>query len=321
MKEIGGYFGKEELLKNGGEYHPSLVALNTARNALVYLAKARGIRKVFLPYFLCDSVRLVCEREKIDCELYHIDASFRPVFEKKLKEGEALYLVNYYGLLTDREISEYRDKFGNVIADYIHAFFRKPIEGIDTVYSCRKFFGVPDGAYLATDCLLKEDLPIDESEGRLSHILGRSRDGASAHYAEFKANDASFKTLPLMKMSGLTHKMLSEIDYEAVKSRREENFAFLHSALGGENRLIRNLPAGPYAYPFYCENGMALKKKLAEKKIYVATLWPNVTESDRPVEKDLAENILPLPCDQRYGREEMQYVIESIREEINKNHE
>lgn len=310
--EIGGYFGAEQLLCSGGEYYQNLVALNTARNALVYLIKAKRIRKIYIPYLLCDSVSLVCERESFPYEYYHTDEKFRPVFDKDLADGEFLYIVNLYGQISNEEFVRYKEKYERIIVDNIHAFFQKPIDGIDTIYSCRKFFGVPDGAYLATDCLLHKDLPIDNSDGRTSHIYGRIKDGASAHYAEFKANDASFKQLPLMRMSELTHKMLSEIDYEAVKTIREENYKILHQHLGPKNRLHLRLPEGPYAYPFYCENGMAVKKKLAEKNIYVATLWPNVLEIGDTVEKDLAENILPLSCDQRYGLSEMRFAINEV---------
>ena len=38
-------------------------------------------------------------------------------------------------------------------------------------------------------------------------------------------------------------------------------------------------------------------------------------EFDRDtMEYDWAANVLPLPCDQRYGAEEMQYIADSIRE-------
>ena len=55
------------------------------------------------------------------------------------------------------------------------------------------------------------------------------------------------------------------------------------------------------------------KKKLAEKKIYVATLWPNVMEIGNNIESDLAENILPLPCDQRYGIDEMKLLVATLQ--------
>ena len=61
---------------------------------------------------------------------------------------------------------------------------------------------------------------------------------------------------------------------------------------------------------------MEVKKKLAEKKIYVATLWSNVLELDGTPEKDYAENILPLPCDQRYGNEEMNTIVTEIKNHV-----
>ena len=46
------------------------------------------------------------------------------------------------------------------------------------------------------------------------------------------------------------------------------------------------------------------------------TNWRNILEEfDRDtMEYDWAANVLPLPCDQRYGAEEMQYIADSIRE-------
>ncbi len=316
MKEIGGYFGLENLIHNGGEYYGDLISLNTARNALVYIVKARKIRKIYIPYLLCDSVALACDREKIKYEYYHTDERFRPIFDRILRDDEYLYVVNTYGQISNEDIINLRDKYKRIIVDNIHAFFQKPVSETDTIYSCRKFFGVPDGAYLATDCVLNEELPTDNSDKRTSHIYGRIKDGASAHYAEFKANDDAFEHLPLMKMSALTHKMVSEIDYQKVKEIREKNYLYLHEQLGKENKLNLRIPEGPYAYPFYCENGMEIKKRLAENKIYVATLWPNVLELNGSTEKDYTENILPLPCDQRYNEEDMKYIIERINDYV-----
>lgn len=310
--EIGGYFGIDTLTNGVGEYYPDLFALNTARNALVYLLKARCIQKLYLPYYLCDSVSLVCKREGYSYEYYHITENFEPEFDKALSRGEYLYIVNYYGQISNEKLEGYKQKYKNIIVDNVQAFFQKAVDGIDTIYSCRKFMGVPDGAYLATDSILSERLEADKSEDRTSHIYGRAADGASAHYAEFRANDESFKQLPLRRMSSLTHRMLSEIDYEKVKKIRKDNYRYLHQHLVCSNKLELCIPEGPYAYPYYCENGMAIKKKLAERKIYVATLWPNVLEMQGLLEKNYAENILPLPCDQRYGEREMDFVLNSL---------
>ena len=107
MKEIGGYFELEQ--SNGfGEYYPSMIALNSARNALLYLVRAKGIKKLFIPYYLCDSISSVCERESIPYECYHISSNLLPDFDKNLGDDEYLYIVNYYGLLSDDEILSFK---------------------------------------------------------------------------------------------------------------------------------------------------------------------------------------------------------------------
>lgn len=311
MKEIGGYFGLEDF--QGQEYYHDLVAVNNARNALIYIVRAKKIKKLYIPYFLCESVSIACQREGCPCEYYYIDKDFKPVFDHTLEDGEYLYVVNYYGQLDKEYISELKSRYDRIIVDNVQAFFTRPMDGIDTVYSCRKFFGVPDGGYVATDAILDEEISQDVSMDRMKHVLGRY-EGACAgdYYNEFKANDHAFMDLELRAMSKLTRNILRAVDYENAKKKREENFAKLHSALGDINPLKIKTCEGPYAYPFYFKDGMKLKKLLAENKIFVATLWPNVLSMDGTIEKDYAENILPLPCDQRYDATDMDRIIYQI---------
>ena len=73
----------------------------------------------------------------------------------------------------------------------------------------------------------------------------------------------------------------------------------------------------PYAYPLYLDNGMDIKKRLSQVNIYVATLWPNVLNDGNDIERDFSKNILPLPCDQRYNENDMNYIIEEVLKCIN----
>ena len=302
----------------GKEYYSDLIAVNSGRNALLYLLKARKINKLYLPQYLCESVSLLCQREGYDYSLYHIDENFRPVFDQTLKEGEYLYVVNAFGQLDQDTILELKARYHQIIVDNVQAFFQRPLPGVDTVYSCRKFFGVPDGGYVATDIRLREELRQDVSRERMTHVLGRGDENcASAFYEDFKKNDRVFAELPLMSMSRLTHNLLQGLDYLAVRTRREQNFSFVHERLKQSNPLKLRLPEGPYAYPFYCENGMEVKKHLAERGIYVATLWPVLLRCDGQLEKKYAENILPLPIDQRYAEEDMEYMLEEMKRCMN----
>jgi len=313
MKEIGGYFGLEQFVSN--EYYKDLIPLNSGRNALLYLLKARNIKKLYIPYYLCNSVSDMCIRNGYKFEWYKIDTEFMPIFNKTLDEDECLYVVNYYGQLTKRKVLELKHRFAQIILDNTQAFFQKPLDGIDTIYSCRKFFGVPDGGYLSTNKRLGEELEIDISRDRMTHILGRYEGVASDYYSHFQNNDASFKSEPLKHMSKLTHNILGAIDYDRVRRIRNENYAYLESELSGQNKLTLTTPDGAFAYPFYMENGIEIRKALAQKKIYISTLWPNVLNDmlKDSVEHDYAANILPLPCDQRYSIDDMKCLVGEIR--------
>lgn len=310
MNEVGGYFELEQLIHH--EYYPDLIALNTARNALLYLIKARSIKKVYLPYLVCDSISEVCMQAGCVHEYYHIGCDFVPIFETELSGDEFLYIINYYGQITNPIVLELKRKYRNIILDNVQAFFQSPLPDIDTIYSCRKFFGVPDGAYLSTTARIDEQLPVDQSKDRMKHLLGRFEEGASKYYADFKMTDASFAELELRYMSKLTHNIMGAINYKQVIKQRNENYKKLAEALDTKNRLCTRSPNGSFAYPFYCENGMRMKKYLAEKNIYIATYWPNVLELEGTLERDYAENILPLPCDQRYGVDDMERILETF---------
>lgn len=313
MREIGGYFQLDQLINK--PYHENLVELNTGRNALLYLVNAKKIRKIYLPCYLCNSVSDMLNRHKIDYEYYHIGRDFLPIFGKELRNDEYLYIVNYYGQMIDDVIWEFKSKYKNIILDNTQSFFQKPMPGVDTIYSCRKYFGLPDGAYLSTDVIWDERLEEDESSSRMKHILGRYEGQASDFYNEFKKNDESFKELPIKKMSKLTRNILGAIDYEKIIQSRNRNFEYLHGSLKHTNILDIKLPYGSFTYPYYVENGIEVRKKLAQRKIYIPTLWPNVLKEnlEDSIEYDYAANILPLPCDQRYGGEDMEYIVRELR--------
>ncbi|MBR0256583.1 MAG: hypothetical protein IJQ58_02490 [Synergistaceae bacterium] len=311
MREIGGYLGFEELIHR--EYYPQLTALNTARSAMLYIMKARGVKKIYIPYYLCGSVARVLEREGYAYEYYHVGEDFMPAFNGTIHEGECLYVVNYYGRITDDKAVMLKAEYGNIMLDNVQAFFQRPQNGIDTVYSCRKFFGVPDGAYAATEAEYPHEIPQDVSAGRMKHILGRCEGrSASEYYGDFKRSDESYASAPVMKMSWLTHNLLGAIDYERAKMKREENYMTLHNILGGSNKLPEFFPEGSFAYPYYCPDGISVRKRLAAKKIFVATLWPFCVDCGDSVAEDYAANILPLPCDQRYSVEDMRFVAGEV---------
>ncbi len=315
MKEYGGYFELDTYRLP--MFHEGAKALNCGRNCLAYLIKSRNIRKLKMPYFMCDCVFDVSKRYGAEISFYNIDMSFKPL-DITLADDEWLYVMNYYGQLTPDYLADLKKKYGRVIIDDAQAYFDKPIADADTLYTCRKFFGVADGAFLYTDKKLNEELPIDESFDRMRFLLGRFERTASEFYSDNQANNHLFASEPIKQMSKLTENLLHGIDYEFVKNRRTENFKLYHDRLKGINELELREVEGAFAYPLLIKNGAEIRKALQQKKIYVPTLWPNVLNemSEDSLEHRFAKNILPLPVDQRYGKEEIVQIINALNSVI-----
>lgn len=309
-KEIGGYLELDRY--HLPMLHEDAIALNSGRNCLAYLIQKKGIKRIWIPKFLCASVSDVCRREGCEVYYYSIGIDFTP---NLAPTDDWVYLVNYYGQVNNGRIRDHKKQYSNLIVDNVQAYYQPPVEGIDTIYTCRKYFGVSDGAFLYTDAEL-EELEQDESYKRVKFLLGRFERTASEFYSDFVSEEEEFSHFPVRRMSKLTYNLLHGINYEMVKNRRTENFSYLHSSLKGVNKLELSIPAGAYMYPFYINNGSEIRKKIQAKKIYVPTLWPDVFNlcGENELEYDMAKNILPIPVDQRYDIEDMFYIVDIIKD-------
>ncbi|HJV74821.1 MAG TPA: hypothetical protein VJ654_11410, partial [Noviherbaspirillum sp.] len=59
-----------------------------------------------------------------------------------------------------------------------------------------------------------------------------------------------------------------------------------------------------------------LREYLIKKRIFVPTYWKDVLELVSPsdLETHLVQELIPLPCDQRYGEKEMNRVVATCLE-------
>ena len=314
MIGMGGYFGIE--LKEGKEYHTGAVKLNTGRNCLAYILSLKQYNKVYLPFYSCDALYIVIEKLNINCAFYHVDANLEPYFDfSSIKTDELFLYINYFGL-KDEYISILKKKCKNLLIDNAQAFFSMPQYQIDTFYSPRKFFGLPDGAYLYTNTLLDITIDQDISYQRFNHLLQRIDLDAEAGYKNFQENERLLASKPILQMSVLTNSILKSIDYAHVSSKRIENYKYIEKHLNNSNILNLKLLEGqvPLVYPFY-SNAANLRTKLIKNKIFTAQYWPNVLEL---VEKDTLEyklvtQTVHLPIDQRYSTSDLDYILDIIK--------
>lgn len=315
-REIGGYLSLE--MHKGEHYHQDCYTLNTVRNAIELICLAKEYKLIYIPYYLCHSISDMLEKINLPYRYYSIDRTLEPIIDFDVKDEEAVIVVNYFGCLTEAKQKRLKTKFNNLIIDNTQSFFQDAVEKIDTVYTCRKYFGVSDGAYLSANLALDfyEDLPMDHSSQRMQHLLGRIEEGATKYYSSFQENDSDLAHESIKKMSLLTESLMKSIDYNYVKEIRTQNYTSLDLTLSSINELTVHGEQGLFMYPLLIERGTQLKKHLIANKIYVPTLWPNVLQNapERSWERYLANHLVLLPIDQRYGAEEMSLILNTIKE-------
>ena len=313
-REIGGYFEFEHF--EGNEYHQEALRLDCARNCLGYLIEARKITRIWIPYWMCQSVHDIAKQHQVSVQYYEITPSFSPDYSKiDFDEGDYLYLVDYYGQLSSCDFDEaiaFSD--ARIIVDEVMSFFRKPIPGVDTIYSCRKFFGVSDGAYLYTSASINRKLPVSSSHEYMISVLGRAEGSSNDFFGDSQRNNERFRSETISIMSPITANILRAIDYQAVSSRRRSNFEYVASRLGTINQLHPHPVDGAFMYPLLLDNGFELRKRMQQKKIYISTFWTNVTNHNG-LSGRYARDILPMIIDQRYDIDDMRYMCDLLESE------
>jgi len=314
---IGGYF-ELELAQGAGELYPAALKYQSARAAFASLLQHVRPRKIWMPWYNCDTMLEAPEIARVAVGRYGLDSDLYPKGLDILASDDCLLYVNYFGVC-DRQVSRLLREFPRqrVIIDHSQAFYSAPPDCLGTLYSPRKFFGVPDGGYLLTRLQIQPPQERDtQSFERLQPLLLRLSEGPEAGYGAIQKARISLKGQPPKIMSALTEAMLHHIDYPKALLRRNENFIELHSALNPRNRfpIPADIPDGPMCYPFFGEIPQ-LHEWLIQHRVFVGHYWPGVrgafNQSD-DLERRLAQECVPLPCDQRYGSADMERIIALI---------
>ncbi len=319
MKPIGGFF---ELLlpRQSVAYHEGAVALSNGRACIRTMLRSLDIKKCYVPNYTCDAVYCPFELEGVDYELYSIDEHLNPVSVPTLAEGEFFYYINYFGV-KNGTVNKLYDTYGDrLLIDNTHDFFKKRQHDCWSFTSARKYFGVPDGAFLYGKP--GNNVGVDAPRFKdysLAHCVDRLKGDQDKSLQEFREYEASLNS-EIYRISRLSEKMLSSVDVEEVSQKRKDNFQTLHARLREKNRFILDDMSEddvPFAYPFLPEGDFD-KTALYTSNIFIPTLWadPLAREGTTDFERRLATTLMPLPVDHRYGEEEMGFMAEQVLKEL-----
>jgi hypothetical protein len=249
--------------------------------------------------------------------LYAINASMEPVTLPVLAKDEYFLYTNYFGI-KDAVVNSLSARYGNqLIVDCTQAFFTKGNGQSWYFNSCRKFFGVPDGAYLYAPGTVSIDAVESRNEEyTVAHLIKRFNGQVQEGYTAFKENETLCGS-GITGMSVISEYLLSHINYTEVIAARKANFNCLHYIFKNLNQfaIITDGESVPMVYPLITPYHTD-RDKLYRNGIYVPTFWEEVKEGSEKgfeTESKLAESLLPLPIDHRYQQADMQRMAAVIQ--------
>lgn len=318
-RAIGGYL-ELELPRATATLHDDALCFQSSRAAFLALLRSLRPTAVWLPWYICDAMSEPLRMTGTPVKRYRLDADLR-VQSADVAHGEWLVYVNYFGLCA-RQVDDVLSRFPRecVVIDNAQALFAQPADCLATLYSPRKFLGVPDGGYLVTQQSVDMPEGIDEASLlRCGHLLARLAKDAEAGYADYAAAEESLKQQEPLRMSALTQRLLASIDYDSVRARRVENFAFLHEKLQPYNRFTfhPDEQSVPLCYPFF-DAPAGLREALRAQRIYTPTYWPDVATAEGVpnFERDLPVSTLCLPCDQRLTPKDLAPIVQHLLDRL-----
>ncbi len=319
--EIGSFIELE--LPRGREFHRGerdIIRLNSGRAAIYHAFRLTGCSAVYIPFYQCDSVRDFLIRKGCCVKYYSIDENF-DIINLSPSEDEAVLIVNYYGIMSENRMKSLAEKYRNVIIDNSQAFFAPYIKNAFNIYSARKFIGVPDGAYVTGDRAerFREEYPQGYSSQTSLFLLERIEYGCEGRaYESRSVNERRIDSEDVMLMSPLTRRILDGADSEGIISKRRENFEYASSLFGSINRIDPTKYYGddcvPMVYPLVYEDDTLLDRMLAGR--HFQGRWWSYLLDEMPQESFeyyLSRYILPVTIDQRYGKEEINYIGSLVR--------
>ncbi len=313
---IGGFF-ELELIKGKHSFHKDAIALSTGRACISLMIEQLKPSKIFLPYYTCDATLEPFKKYSVPFEYYNIDLRLFPGQIPKLSKGEFFLYTNYFGIKNneaDKLMKIYGDK---LILDDTHAFFLKRYNSNWSFTSARKYFGVPDGAYLYAPVKLKTATQYSRFTNiSLNHSLNRLLGNNEVAYRQYTEYEKSLNA-DIHAISSYSEAVLSQIDYSGVIKKRNENFSFLHSELKSLNQLEFDAGknAAPFCYPFLPASFID-KSILHENNFFIPSYWLEVLNRNTDgfeTEKMLSKELLPLPVDHRYNISDMSVMVSFIK--------
>jgi len=296
-----------------------------------------------LPAYICKSVLQPFLSRGYFIEYISIDKNFNLNLDELkialLKNPDIMLFIDWFGMnKNEKAVSMAREISNNliIIADCTHNYFSKfPLVKADYIIaSLRKWFALPDGA-IALNCYSTfknkpkfiENVFLNKRKEAMllkREYLISNKENLKLQYRKLLAEAELYldSINTVIGISPLSISLINQTDYSLLKQKRNINFNALnrlipsYKSISIINTIISNNDC-PLCFPILVEeNRDELQKWLSDNKIYCSVLWelPEDIYSNFKTSAYIADNILCIPCDQRYSVDDMKYIVDVIKE-------
>jgi len=315
---------------------------NTGRSAIEYLLREvispKNDFKILLPAFTCSSIIDAVNRAGLNYEFYSITDEFQidiKSIEKKLDDKlKIIYIIQYFGGYQNQESYDFLKKVQSeniiIIKDITHSLYTKHPKFIGfgdyVLGSLRKWLPIPDGAFLCSTNLIPDLLIEDSFNGySFNYFVAQVMKGTYLHNTDLNKNqflrlnqqamESLFSDYMIRNMTSVSQRYLSSYNMESLIEQRVKNYDYLVEKTKKLSFIkpifVRQKGQVPFGFVVLCDQRDKVFKYLIDNDIYCNIHWKlthDCSNTDEVSEK-LSKKILTIPCDQRYGKKEMDYII------------
>lgn len=324
----------------------ALFALCREAILAILMANREISQRVLLPSFTCQSVIDPFLQFGSTCHFYPIDKNLRIDIEgfvalyDNVKPGIVLAHPFFGRRVSDAEKAILRHcKQGGsvVIGDFTQCLYDSTSAKIFDycVCSLRKWFPVPDGAYLLA-AASRMGMP-NGAFGAYQEFVAPQAEAMRLRGDYFASGEKSIKErsialnkeaeriackeISIHRISALSQSRLSALDVASSAMARKENYQLLENGILAMDSISlfdesQAALAVPLYFPLRSNRRAELQDWLAKNDVYAPVLWPVETESVLVNDEvaELYETVLAIPCDQRYGGDDMRRIACLINE-------
>lgn len=341
VREFGSEFDMASnvqfLLEEETDFFSGALLFRSGRDVLRQIARQQPFGRVLLPVLCCQAMVDPFIQNGYQVAFYSLDGDLEVdanALEGLLDQPAILLNLNYFGknLIADETICLLRELHPNCffVLDSTQKLLvdsREKDLYDAVVVSVRKWFALPDGGILwQKKGVLETPGPAPEFAALRRRAMeeksGYLRNGDPVQKASFRSllNQAIELIDTDVSLAGMTVEsatLLRHMDCESVLRKRAKNCVLLAEELC-RCPAVTFLPERPREgglyFPILVENRENVQRLLAAQGVYCPVIWPAPKEqrADYPNVRRIENTMLALPCDQRYGADDMKEIAKMV---------